>query len=404
MSEKAQDFEEKARKLHTTVLNTINRETFDLFQRSTNGLEDTLKETAKILIEQDVQWKAKIGGPTISQIKFRPKYWNQWHKEKVLLEDISREQLLKSRKAHFGIVKSKSVSKSTVELTNPSQSKQKGTRFARTDFYTSSKSQYFDNHLLGEANNIIDMAKSHHLIEDSSPIAAATSSNPMRGKRGQMLEPLLAVPPTVTYLAGGAMSQAPRVFGAASESVTRGCEFIVLPPEAQHHLKGGAFSLERRFPYDTATTARPNSATMETSSTPTNNNNNTSAAGISFALAKRFPDNSDAQNVQNTPGPSQYKVPRLFDPNPNNLLEKRRNFDEIYEKYCSLSEGLNELPKEDLVPLVYFGQGCNPEEHIKYGMCCEDPYCCHRTMGEDVSIMLLLSLTCLLSLSSFFSL
>jgi hypothetical protein len=379
------NFRVKAAKLHKELTDEVDQVPgFDLFQREVQ--DDTLHNVSTQLIKEDKKLRDYLKGPTLRREKFHSSYWRTWNEERELLENVSREELIKTmisqqetKQLAMQELSPIPLSKSRKEFagtlntglmySTKSSPKKVGRKSKRE--YQTLKGDYipknwksavfasptdlrndpdnlktFDKHLMGHHNSIQELAQ-----QTAVPKIQLESSIFSPGKMDQTKKnestwkslssknlPSSGYDPTAIGNApvkGGDMTMAPQR-GKAEECLTKNCD-IPNNADALKTVTGGPFGLERRFP----PAPEPATNTGSSAALPAMTS---SSSGFKFPIAPRFSKDkktstnstettsNEGGDLLATPGPGQYTVPRLFDPT-NSSLEKRKDFDEIYEKY-----------------------------------------------------------------------
>ena len=93
----AKAFYDNSHNLHDRLIGEVKgRYHYDLYQR--NGVDkkaDRLTIASRQLVTEDRKLRETIGGPTVRKTKFHPSYWKTWNQERDLLEEISKQEIIK---------------------------------------------------------------------------------------------------------------------------------------------------------------------------------------------------------------------------------------------------------------------------------------------------------------------
>lgn len=345
-------FRAKAKVMHESLIKEVEGLNYDIYKREESELYDSLPMISKSLVQSDAMLRTVIKGPTLIKEKFHPSYWKHFNTERDLLEEMSRQQFLKTERQQqletqrlkktgtqpklSTIKKTNTEGKSTLKSSQTSFSS--APKLTHSQSYTIYKgdylnhnwksavfaspihlendldeSPYFDSHLLGNNNSI------EQLFQQTTIAKKATSTNVSpkkshdtlkskknRGKqhpKNSMFDPNAIGNTTVK---GGDFpqdSQRPKT----AEPVTKLCDIPNLA-DTLKTVKGGVFLQEPRFPPSSSTFPSSSGAT----SFPSPNRSLAASAKntFKFSLDKRFPtkEEEESKNLLATPGPANYSV------------------------------------------------------------------------------------------------
>lgn len=211
----------------------------------------------------------------------------------------------------------------------------------------------FDSHLMNDTSvkSLFEMSGRHKTVSTTADAQHKKSSSLSHLDLSYIPDPNAM---GKSFIKGGALSKAPK-FLKVENTTTNQCDIPPLPSTVQcansHDIKGGAFSIAKRFGKDTIITAAPGGNTYIPCPK--------SSTNASFAQAPRFKTTSQlsAELSQAPPGPGAYdvssminyrfsyptlicsyvyvQVPRLLDPprNPDPVMNKVKDLATICEKY-----------------------------------------------------------------------
>jgi hypothetical protein len=316
--ERLNAFAEKAKKLHDQLIQEVEASKYDLYKRVHSEQHDNIKMLSSTIVQDDEEVRKVTKGPTIVKEKFHSSYWKQWNREKDLLYEISRKEMLESPSNLKSNSKTVSKAKSqTVSSFSGKGRKKPQYRLTQGDYINHNlksaifaspvraennldDSIYFDSHLLGRNNSIerlaahlenpkIDLLKHCHSSSAFDPDAIGNS-----------------------FVKGGDIPLGEQR-AKQTECVTSKCDITDLSSTLKT-VKGGSFGLDRRFLPKAHQPVPSSSSASLPQITPSSSSN-----GFKFSLTQRFPrsgekneDGSKKENILSVPGPGNYDVRKRF--------------------------------------------------------------------------------------------
>jgi hypothetical protein len=223
----------------------------------------------------------------------------------------------------------------------------------------------FDKHLLGHHNSMEELVKQTMKPTHNQEIIQENKKPKSKQKSVHSSSHSYYDPNIIgnAYVKGGDMSSS-RPRPSIEESLTKNCD-IPNVSDTLKTVKGGSFGTDSRFPLP----EKPVETASAVPSLPTINplaSSTTNTLGCTFLKEKRFPhdihpmaetlrkereaeelaefgtttrskqreaEEKENGNLLATPGPGQYSVTRLFEPDVTNPLVKRKDFENIFERY-----------------------------------------------------------------------
>lgn len=347
-------FRSKAKLMHDSLLKEVESLHYDIFKREESELQDTLPIISKGLVEKDGNLRKDMKGPTIVKEKFHSSYWKGFNTERDLLEEISRQQLMKTLQQQRN--KSLKQDEFAVEELSPLKSKRRNNQSSRKGLTTHTagtsttahkklestsakgyeiykgdyinrnwksavfaspthlqndldETPFFDSHLLGRNNSIDQLMKlsnarsdvSNYNEEKVETVGKESRENRVKKETtNSMFDPNdIGNSP----LKGGAMAR-DRQRPKTTDTITKLCDIPDLANSLKT-VKGGPFLQEPRF---TSTQAAADTAyNPKPQSIPGAN------PKFKFSLSKRFAtkEEEESKTLLATPGPANYEVSSL---------------------------------------------------------------------------------------------
>lgn len=358
------DLKERANNLYNTLISEVRSSCYDPYAGTHNPDRDVIRSEAITRVGLDTLRRTTVQGPSITKDKFTSKYWRKWHKEKILLEDISRKEYVSETRAkEQGIeIGVKVKKKGKVKPLPPAIDKATAKPIRSCSFgeLTDKRPEkiYFDSHLLGNANSPAKLYEES--FHKPVPVNVKDQNAPYDPRNIG----------SNSNIVGGAMALTNYSKDRDVKSITQRCDYPPMQTSVSDN-KGTRFPNATRFnrpPTDGGTIAYADPGARFTGNT-------------SFHFTNE--DRVSPNKKDSTPGVGQYNVERLFEGKEYRTVEQ---FDEIHRKYSDKSVGLVEITRPRLAKIAVFAQGCNRQEHILYGMCL-DGMCGRRAKYENAMLL-----------------
>lgn len=366
---------------------------YDPYSREREPLRKPIIEHVKV----DEHSRKFVKGPSCVREKFTSKYWRVWNAEKNLLEDLSKDELQKehekrvieaAKKKRKGkhIPPIKRVVNKDVKVTYFGDPPNKGD--ADLD-----NAGYFDQHLLGDVNTPTKMITG--CLKQKIPVDITTKNSTYD-------------PQDISSANYGMGYKGGNISGKQihkTVALTGNCEFL---PQGSFLSgnKGTTFTSAARFKKMANKTSATEPIPEDLSA---GNDIGNTTAGHVFSQAARFKgamksatttsmsddEEGEGEGGENkdtevsykdaTPGPGAYQVPRMFD---EYGKDQKERMEDLILKHNTQDRGLfwlSEERKPNLARIAVFSNGCNREEHIRYGMCL-DGRCCKRSSTDITTL------------------
>jgi hypothetical protein len=353
------DLKIRANELYATLIQEVRASGYDPFAKPDN---DFAKFDAIERINADTLRRATVHGPSITKDKFTSKYWRKWHKEKILLEDISRKEAIKeNRVTEENLKRSASSLRYLRPLPRKTDKNVTVYSFGNPLDKTTSKT-YFDYHILGNANSpsvLYKTSQGRPVPTDRSEHNAPYDPSAIGGRNN---------------VTGGSMAQMNYSQTRISKTETKRCDY---PPLASmvSKSKGITFETSARFKAAPQETPTQSGVAAEGDSLAMAPNRFGGSTQFVFSREERTPAKSGAV-VTSSPGPGAHDVPRLFD---------RSKLAPPVPEVVPAAAGLTVLHKPRMIEIGCFGHGCSRQEHVLYGMCL-DGQCFTRAKVEGAIV------------------
>jgi hypothetical protein len=324
LKQKEDAYNKYAHNLHEKLLNDVHRneENYDCFRRpEQEKIIDPIFTSSKKFVDSDRKLRKKVGGPTIRQTKFHPSYWKVWNKERDLLEQMSRDEILKEMRSSqrtAGITvmnsserdvhiheqsvphnkrppSSSGKTKPKKKLLNPPKCCPFDGSKSMDDHFE--KFETFDSHLMNDISvkSLFDMTVKHSTVVTNEGIQSKST-------------PLVSI--DLSYIAdpnaigkatikGGGISKANKL-PRTENTITSRCD--VPPLQSTRAVKGGSFPSAGRLGNATVKVAAPGGQALLPLPKSTTD--------IKFSQSERFKSTSQlsAEAVHAPPGPGNYDV------------------------------------------------------------------------------------------------